>query len=116
MTSKAAGHGTGHFIAERLSAVVLLVLMPWFIVSAALSLDGTYDSARAWLSSPYTCIGVGVFLVISLYHMRLGVQVIAEDYLDNAGTRRLVLGVNTLITLLAAAVGVYALYQISFGV
>ena len=115
MTGKASGHGTGHFIAERLSSVVLLFLLPWFMISAALSLDGTYESARAWLSSPFTCIGVGLFLLISLYHMRLGVQVIAEDYLDKAGTRRLVLGINTLITLLAAAVGGYALYQISFG-
>lgn len=113
--STKTGHGTGHFIAERLSSVLLLVLLPWFMISAALSLDGTYDSARAWLASPFNAIGVGLFLLISLYHMRLGVQVIAEDYLDNEGTRRLVLGVNTLITVLAAVVGVYALYKISFG-
>jgi len=113
--SAKTGHGTGHFIAERLSSVLLLVLLPWFLISAALSLDGTYDSARAWLASPFNSIGVGLFLLISLYHMRLGVQVIAEDYLDNEGTRRLVLGVNTLITLLAAVIGVYALYKISFG-
>ncbi|MBL8560391.1 MAG: succinate dehydrogenase, hydrophobic membrane anchor protein [Hyphomonadaceae bacterium] len=115
MSEKSAGHGTGHFIGERVSAILLLFLMPWLIVSAALSLDGSYDSARAWLASPVTSIGLGIFLLISLYHMRLGVQVIAEDYLGKVGTRRLVLGVNTLITLLAAAVGVYALYQISFG-
>jgi len=115
MTGRAAGHGTGHFIGERVSAILLLFLMPWFMVSAALSLDGSYESARAWLASPFTSIGLGLFLLITLYHMRLGVQVIAEDYLSSSGTRRLVLGVNTLITLLAAAVGVFALYQISFG-
>ena len=109
------GHGTGHFIGERLSAVLLLVLMPFFMISAAMSLDGTYDSARLWLSSPLNSIGVGLFFLVSLYHMRLGVQVIAEDYLGSEGTRRLVLGVNTLLTLLVAAVGLYALYKISFG-
>lgn len=115
MSGKGAGHGTGHFIAERLSSVLLLVLLPWFMISAAMSLDGTFDAARLWLASPLNSIGVGLFFLISLYHMRLGVQVIAEDYLGNEGTRRLVLGVNTLVTLLAAAVGVFALYKISFG-
>lgn len=115
MSEKSAGHGTGHFIGERVSAILLLFLLPWFVVSAALSLDGSYDSARAWLANPFTAIGLALLLLISLYHMRLGVQVIAEDYLGKDGTRKFVLGVNTLITLLAAAVGGYALYQISFG-
>lgn len=109
------GHGTGHFIGERLSSVLLLVLMPFFMISAAMSLDGSYDSARLWLASPLNSIAVGLFFLVSLYHMRLGVQVIAEDYLGNEGTRRVVLGINTLLTLLVAAVGLYALYKISFG-
>lgn len=115
MNAKSAGHGTGHFIAERLTAIILLFLTPWFMISAAMSLDGTFDAARRWLASPFNAIGVGVFLLVSLHHMRLGIQVIAEDYLTNVGTRRLVLGVNTLVTLLAAAVGVFALYKISLG-
>ncbi len=115
MNAKSAGHGTGHFIAERLTAILLLVLTPWFMISAAMSLDGTFEAARLWLASPLNAIGVGLFLLISLYHMHLGVQVITEDYVSGGGTRRFVLGVNTLVTLLAAAVGVFALYKISLG-
>ncbi len=107
-------HGTGHFIAERVTSIALLLLTPWFLVSVAL-LDGGYDSALAWLGKPLNAIGAGLFLVITLYHMRLGIQVIVEDYIVKPGTRSLLLGLNTLVMIVSAAISVYALYSISFG-
>ena len=107
-------HGTGHFIAERVTSIVLLILTPWFLISMAL-LDGGYDSALAWLSRPLNAIGVGLFLLVSLYHMRLGLQVVVEDYISVAGTRRLLLGLNTAVCLVAALISAYAIYSTSFG-
>ena len=107
-------HGTGHFIAERVTSIVLLLLTPWFLISMAL-LDGGYDSALAWLSRPFNAIGTGLFLLVSIYHMRLGIQVVVEDYISVAGTRRLLLGLNTAVCLVAALIGAYAIYSTSFG-
>ena len=109
-----SGRGTGHFIAERVTSIALMVLTPWFLISMAL-LDGGYDSARAWAAQPVNALGLGVFLVIALYHIALGLQVIAEDYILRRETLRVLLGINTFIALTAAAVSVYALYSISFG-
>jgi len=107
-------HGTGHFIAERVTSIALLPLTPWFVISIAL-LDGGYDEARAWIGKPFNAIGVGLFLLISLYHMRLGIQVVVEDYVGKPGTRSLLLGLNTALMVVAALISVYALYSISFG-
>lgn len=106
-------HGTGHFIAERVSAILLLFLTPWFLVSVAL-LDGGYDGARAWAGNPANAVGIGIFLLVALYHIRLGVQVILEDYLTGEALR-VFNGVNTFVTLVASAVGVYALYSLTSG-
>lgn len=107
-------HGTGHFIAERVTSIALMLLTPWFLISIAL-LDGGYDGARAWAADPVNALGLGVFLVMTLYHISLGVRVILEDYIFNRDTLRVLLGINTFVTLTAAAVSVYALYSISFG-
>jgi succinate dehydrogenase / fumarate reductase membrane anchor subunit len=109
-----AKHGTGHFIAERVSAIALLLLTPWFLISLAL-LDGGYDGARAWVGKPLNAIGVGSFILVTLYHTRLGVQVIIEDYIAKPGTRGVLLGLNTVICAAAALISAYALYSISFG-
>jgi len=107
-------HGTGHFIAERVTSIALLPLLPWFLISLA-TLNGGYDEARAWIGKPLNAIGTGLFLLITLYHMRLGIQVVIEDYIGKPGTRGLLLGLNTVVMAVAALISVYALYSISFG-
>ena len=107
-------HGTGHFIAERVTSIALLVLTPWFLISLAL-LDGGYDGARAWIGQPLNAIGVGLFLLITLYHMRLGIQVVVDDYIVKPGTRGLLLGLNAVLMFAASALGAWSLYSISFG-
>lgn len=108
------GHGTGHFIAERVSSIVLLFLTPWFLVSVAL-LDGHYEGTRAWLASPFNALALGVLVIVGLYHARLGIQVIVDDYIRKPQTRALLLGVTTFVAASAAAVSAYALYSISVG-
>ena len=107
-------HGTGHFIAERVTSIALLLLTPWFLISMAL-LDGAYDGARAWIGKPVNAIGVGLFLLITLYHMRLGIQVVVDDYIAKPGTRGVLLGLNAVLMFAASAISAYALYSISFG-
>lgn len=114
MTTASARHGTGHFIAERVTSIALLFLTPWFVISLAL-LDGGYDSARAWAGEPANAIGIGLFLVIALYHTQLGLSVIIDDYIAKPGTRNILMGLNTVLTLAAGVIGVWALYSISFG-
>ena len=43
----AGKEGTGHFIATRATSVALALLLPWFIVTAALSLRTGYQIGRA---------------------------------------------------------------------
>jgi succinate dehydrogenase / fumarate reductase, membrane anchor subunit len=113
--AKPAKHGTGHFIAERVTSIALLLLLPWFLFSVAISVNGDFDSAFRWVAHPVNAGGLLLFLVISIYHMRLGVQVVIEDYISAASSRGLLLAVNTLICLAAALAGAWAIYQISFG-
>lgn len=112
----AAGEGTGHFIAQRLSAAALFVLAPWFVLSAALEMSGpSYVSAIDFLSEPLNAVGVTLFFVVALYHMRLGMQAVVEDYIQKPFTKALLLVLNTFAPLALGAGAIYAVLQVNFG-
>ncbi|GAM96759.1 succinate dehydrogenase hydrophobic membrane anchor protein [alpha proteobacterium U9-1i] len=113
-----AGHeGTGHFIAQRVSAIALMVLGPWFVISAALTMPGpSYLGAIDFLSEPLNAVGVTLLIVIALYHMRIGMQEVIVDYIAKPFTKTLLLILNTLALLALGAGAVYAVMQVNFGV
>lgn len=90
-----ARSGTAHHIRLRVAALGLVVLVPWFLFSIIKAANGGYDSALAWVANPLN----GALLVLTAgavaYHMRLGMQVIIEDYIGKAGTRGALLVLNT---------------------
>lgn len=73
-------HGTGHWVAQRLSAVALFFLGPW-LVWALVQIGGhTPLEMRTWLQAPLPLLGMILTTLVSLYHGYLGIQVVIEDY------------------------------------
>ncbi len=94
----AARSGVRHYIAQRVSALALLILTPLFVWSIARLPNVGYQDAHTWISSPPGAILTLLTLTATFYHMRLGLQVIIEDYIRKPVTRSLLLSANTLIT------------------
>src|SRR5689334_17316460 len=99
-----SGHGgTGHFIAQRVTAIALLILGPWFVISFALSkphgvaANAGYVAALDFLAQPINAVGVILLLVAGLYHMQIGMQEIVEDYIHKPVTKALLLVASTLL-------------------
>jgi succinate dehydrogenase / fumarate reductase membrane anchor subunit len=112
----AAGAGTGHFIAVRVTSIALAILAPWFVVSAALSIrDASYLSTIDFLTHPMNAVAVILFAAISFYHMSLGMQEVIIDYIERPFTRMLLLLLNIFAPLLAAAGAVFAVLLVNFG-
>jgi succinate dehydrogenase / fumarate reductase, membrane anchor subunit len=72
----AAKEGTGHFISQRVSALALMFLLPWFMIAVALSFKGGYEAARAFVGNPINSVLLVLFVAAAFYHMRLGLQVV----------------------------------------
>jgi succinate dehydrogenase / fumarate reductase membrane anchor subunit len=105
----AAKSGVGHFIAQRVSAIALLILIPIFLWSVAALPSGGYEAARAWVGSPLGALVMLLTLTAAFYHMRLGLQVVVEDYIHKPATKHILLIANTLI---AAGLWIAALYAV----
>ena len=110
-----AREGTEHFWRQRLTAIANVPLTLFF-VGLLVSLNGAgFAENRAVLSNPFVALVLLAFVVSALTHMRLGMQVIIEDYIHGEAMKLALLVLNTFF---AAAVGIaagFALLKMAFG-
>ena len=99
-----SGHrGSGHFFRQRFTAVLLIPLTVWFVYNVARYTGADHSTVAAFLSAPMNAGMLLALILIGVYHMVLGIQVVIEDYVEEGGTRSLLMGLNTVFGLLAAA-------------
>lgn len=108
-----AKSGTGHFWWQRVTAVVLALLVPW-LVGTLVSLVGA-DLGQVYdvLSRPWNAILLALFAIALFWHAKLGLQVVIEDYVHNRAVELLLLGLNFLLCSLGALASLYAIARIA---
>ncbi|HRK25032.1 MAG TPA: succinate dehydrogenase, hydrophobic membrane anchor protein [Beijerinckiaceae bacterium] len=111
----AAKTGTGHFWAQRITGVALIPLVLIFIITVIRLAGADHAGAVAILKGPLTAILMLAFVLTGVYHMRVGMQVIIEDYVHGEGVKLVCLMLNTFFAALVGLASVYALLRISFG-
>ena len=74
-----------------------------------------YPAAVALLSHPLVAILMLLFILSACIHMRLGMQVVIEDYIQSEGTKVLAVMANTFFAIAVGAASVYAVLKLSFG-
>lgn len=111
-----ARSGTTHFWHERLTSVAALPLTIGFIVVVLSLLGRNHAAAIQILGSPLVAILLLLFIITSVYHMWLGMQVIIEDYVHHELRKLVLLMVNTFFCVATGIASVYALLKIGFGV
>lgn len=109
----AAKHGADHFIKQRVSAIALVVLAVWFVFALVATYRQGYEAARAWLAQPVTAIAMALFVTAAFYHMRLGLQVVIEDYIAKPGTRAALLILNFFVAATLWAASIFSILKIA---
>ena len=110
-----AKSGTDHFLWQRITAIVL-VLLGAYLIGLVLSLgSANYDLARAIVGDTVNATILVAFLIAMFWHAKLGLQVIIEDYVHTPALAGVAHVTNIFVCALAAIASVLAVIRITLG-
>ena len=111
----AAKSGTEHFWRQRLTAVANVPLTIAVIVIIVGLLGRNHAAVVQILGSTAVAITMLLFIISSVYHMWLGMQVIIEDYVHDENWKLVILMLNTFFSFAVGLAAVFAILKLSFG-
>jgi len=111
-----ARSGTEHFWRQRLTAVANVPLVIAFVLIVVALLGRNHAAVVQILGSPLIAVILLLFILSITTHMRIGMQVIIEDYVHDDGTKLVMLIANTFFAIAVALACAFALLMLSFKV
>ncbi len=109
----ASGHGAGHFWVQRLTAAANVPLMLAFVVVVALMANRPYPEALALMSHPLVALILILATISVTLHMRIGMQIVIEDYVHDKALKIVSLLANNFYAVLVAVACLYAILRVS---
>jgi len=109
-----AKEGTTHWWHQKITAVALI---PLFVIALAyvVSLVGAdYERVRYILSLPFTSLVLLLLIGATFYHMKLGLQVVIEDYVHSEGSKMVLLLLNGFFCTVVGLASALAVLKLAF--
>ncbi len=110
-----AKEGTSHWWHQKVTAVALI---PLFVVAIAyvISLVGSdYERVRYILSLPFTSLILLLLIGVTFYHMKLGLQVVIEDYIHSEFSKTVLLMLNGFVCAIVGLASALAVLKLAIG-
>ena len=111
----AAGHGVEHWWIHRVTAVSNIPLVIAFVIIVAGLAGSDYERAISIVSHPLIAILLILAVISVTNHMRLGMQIIIEDYVHDKGWKIVAVIANNFYAVIIAVACLYAILKVSLG-
>jgi succinate dehydrogenase / fumarate reductase, membrane anchor subunit len=108
--------GTSDFWRQRLTAAAMVLLMVPVIVVVMMLLGRNQAGAAQILGSPVIAIILLLFIIASCWHMKIGMQVVIEDYVHHEKVNLAAIMANNFFAIAVALASIYAILKLSSGV
>lgn len=110
----AAKSGTEECWHVRVTAFALVPLSIAFVIVLVSLLGKDYGTARALLGQPLPALVMLLFILAGIYHMKLGMQAIIDDYVHSPKSKEFALLANLFLAVCIGLACIYATLKLSF--
>lgn len=107
--------GTAHWMAQRISAVALIPLTLWFVVSVLSMVRANYFTVVKWLHAPTVAVLLVLLVGALYYHANLGLQIVIEDYVHDAGLKLSTIILTRFASIVVAVTGIFVVLRVALG-
>ena len=111
----AAGHGAEHWWLHRMTAVSNLPLIVAFVIIVVMLVGKPWEEAVRIAFHPLVALLLILTVVSVTMHMRLGMQIIIEDYVHDKGWKIAAVIANNFYAVIVAVACLYAILKVSLG-
>jgi succinate dehydrogenase / fumarate reductase membrane anchor subunit len=111
----AAHHGVEHWWMHRMTAVSNIPLIVSFVIIVASLAGRPYLDAVRVLQNPFVALLLLLCVASVTNHMRLGLQIVIDDYVHDKGLKIVSTIANNFFAILIAAICLFSILKISFG-
>jgi succinate dehydrogenase / fumarate reductase, membrane anchor subunit len=112
--SGSAKDGTGHWWAQRLTSVGLLLLGLWFLTGLAQLSAFSHADVQEWLARPTSAVLMLLLVTSIAWHSDLGIKVVIEDYVQQPFLKVASIIVVRFLHVFLAAASIFAILRIAF--
>lgn len=110
----AAHAGVHHWIVERVTAAIAVVLCLWLAWACIDMRDWSYDHVAAWMAQPLNAAAMILTILTVFYHTALGVQVVLEDYVHGEFAKFVTVWLNHFLFFAAGLLSILSVLKIAF--
>ena len=108
-----AKKGTEHFWLQRVTAIANIPLAVFFVSAMVAHAGADYLTVKAFLSHPIVALVMLLLILSMVWHMRLGLQIVIEDYIHDHTVKILALILNTFFALAVGTASVLAILKLT---
>jgi succinate dehydrogenase membrane anchor subunit len=112
----ASHSGTSDFWRQRLTAVAMTLLIIPVIVIVLMLIGSNQAGAKLIIGSLPAAIILVLFIIASTWHMKIGMQVVIEDYVHSEKVKLAAIIANNFFSFAVALASIYAIFKLSSGV
>ena len=110
-----AKEGLHHWWGQRLTALALIPLSLWFVVSVLSLMGSDLAAYSAWVSNPLNATLLVLTLAVTFHHAQQGLQVVIEDYVSNHGLRTAAIILVKFACFALGALTIFSVLKVAFG-
>ena len=107
--------GTSDFWRQRLTAVAMALLIVPVIVIVLMLIGRNHAGAAQILGSIPIAIIMVLFIIASSWHMKIGMQIVIEDYVHHKGQKIAAVMANNFYAVIVGVACLYAILKVSLG-